>query len=455
MYYIKTKKQLVIWLQPLGLLNVIASDNLVFDHENDGPCMQDALRMKFLHTADLHLGKVFHDQSLAEEQTAMLEDIAGFLEDESYAALIIAGDVYDRSIPSPEAVELFGTFLEKVKNLRHSPEVLVIPGNHDSASRMGFGRDLFARLGIHFAVSAEECDKPIIIEKDGVSCAFFMLPFLNPAALSVTDTDNDETVLLRSQSSLAEEAARRINRSLEKARHDLSAKSSVNHFVLAAHLFAHGSKSAESERIFIGSAENVNIGIFKNFDYVALGHLHHCQSAGENAWYSGSPLAYSFGEAGKEKFVLSVELKKTGSDNGAISEASTEAVIERKLIKPRRRVTSFTGPFARFSADTSNDEELLAAADDYLEIRLTDRGITENARDTLRKRFPHLLSLRQDEALASFSSTAAATAAPVERQDIKADFKKFLESLYDKAEPEEIELFNSLLKEAEAEESAS
>ena len=415
--------------------------------------------IKFIHTADLHLGKVFHDQNLGEDQAAMLDDLARLLEDESCAALVIAGDVYDRSIPSPEAVELFGSFLGKIKSRRPSPEVFIIPGNHDSASRLGFGRELFARLGIRFGVSAGDCDKPVILERDGESCAFFLLPFLNPGALEAPDSDGEGMIPLRSQAALAEEAGRRM----EKARRELADRG-VSRSVLAAHLFASGGMEAGSERVFIGNAEHVSLSPFRGFDYIALGHLHRFQRAGENAWYPGSPLVYSFGEAlpqgagavkerraegAPSKFFLSVELGEGGPQ------------VEKIPVKPRRKVTSLSGPFARFSGDISSDSELLAAAGDYLEIRLTDRGITENARDILRKRFPLLLSLRQDEALAGLSPALAGRArvsggerGDSERRDVSADFRDFLSELYggtDKPDIRaEIELFNTLLAETES-----
>jgi exonuclease SbcD len=408
--------------------------------------------IKFLHTADLHLGKLFHEQSLVEDQAAMLGDLALVLEDESYAALVIAGDIYDRSIPSPEAVELFGSFLEKLKLRRPSLTLMAIPGNHDSASRLGFGRELFARLGIRFGVSAADCDKPVIVEQGGESCAFFLLPFLNPGVLEGDDVEG--RIPLRSQSALAEEAAQRM----EKARREWALKG-VTKSVMAGHLFATGGREAGSERVFLGGAEQAELSGFRGFGYIALGHLHRAQSIGENAWYSGSPLAYSFAEcAFADKFFLSVEI----SDNGTR--------VEKIPVTPLRKLTSLTGPFARFSGDISGDAELLSAAGEYLEIRLTDRGITENARDILRKRFPFLLSLRQDEALSSLSAAIAARVQGREddrsgRRSVSGDFRDFLASLYVAAEKpdhpfeftaelsEELELFNTLL--AEVEEAAS
>ena len=356
----------------------------------------------------------------------MLEDLAALLEDESYAALIIAGDVYDRSIPSSQAIDLFGSFLGKIKNNRPSLEIFVIPGNHDSPSRLGFGRELFGPLGIHFAVSAGDCDKPVLVRKGNETCAFFLLPFLYPG-----DFSTDDPGPLRSQSVLAEEAARRM----EKTRQEL-AGSGVDHSVLAAHLFASGGAEAGSERVFIGSAEQVKASLFEGFDYAAFGHLHRSQQIGKNAWYSGSPLSYSFDE-NREKCFLSVDLGKSG------------AMVEKIPIKPLRKLTSLQGPFARFSGEFSDDQELLAATEDYLEICLTDHGITENARDILIKRFPRLLSIRQDNAFEKLSSSlAGSVSGKGERRDITADFKDFLLSLYGDSEHQdisgELELFADL-----------
>ena len=423
--------------------------------------------IKLLHTADLHLGKVFHDQSLAEDQAVMLDSIVSILADDSYSALVISGDVYDRSIPSPEAVELFGAFLAKVKSTQPKLEIFIIPGNHDSQARLGFGRELFAGLNIHLGVRAEECDKPVIVEKGGEKCAFFLLPFLSHGAL---EGDNPDDGALRSQYALAETAARRM----EKARAEL-AESSISYSVLLAHLFAAGGMESGAERVFVGTAEQVPVTLFRGFDYVALGHLHRCQRVGDNAWYSGSPLSYSFSETvplgngddrgQQEKFFLSVELSHAG------------AQVEKIPVKPLRGVWSFSGKFARFTADISpetsgkisHDRALAAAKNDYLEIRLTDGGITENAREILRSRFPNILSLRQNDAFAGLRSSESPRrhSGDGERRSLSDDFKDFLFSVYEEESAEEsgacavpetaakIELFNLLLAEAEAEEVSS
>jgi exonuclease SbcD len=412
--------------------------------------------IKFLHTADLHLGKVLHEQSLIEDQRYMLDNLAGILTDESYQALIIAGDVYDRSIPPIEAVELFGAFLGKLKARRPSLEVLIIPGNHDSPVRLGFGREIFAGLGLRFVTDPRDCGKPVILKdpENGESCAFFLLPFLSPGSFRPGPAEKPkETVSGKGaetqgdeergnpapQARLAAEAAGR----LEEARLRCKAEG-VSRFVLAAHLFAAGGREAGSERIFLGSAELADMELFSGFDYVALGHLHRMQRAGKNGWYSGSPLAYSFSEAGSEKYFLSVEL---GAAAGNLS-----PVISPIPLSPLRKLRRISGPFERFFHPSPEDTELSAVAEDYLEISLTGRGLTENALAVLRKNFPCLLSIRQDAALSSLLAGHAGLAGeekPGERRDTAKDFEEFLTGLYGEADKGELALFRELLAEIE------
>jgi exonuclease SbcD len=420
--------------------------------------------IKFLHTADLHLGKVLYEQSLIEDQRYMLEGLAGLLADESYQALIIAGDVYDRSIPSTEAVELFGSFLGRIKARRPSLEILIIPGNHDSPARLGFGREIFAGLGLRFATDPEDCGRPVILKdpENGKSCAFFLLPFLSPGSFrpgpaekpkegasggeGETQADGEGESPAGSWGSQARLAAEAAGR-LEEARLRYQAEG-VSRFVLVAHLFASGALEAGSERIFLGNAELADMALFSGFDYVALGHLHRMQRAGKNGWYSGSPLAYSFGEAEAEKYFLSVEL------NTAAEEPLP--ALNPVPVSPLRKLRRISGPFERFFRPSPEDTELSAVAEDYLEISLTGHGLTENALALLRKNFPRLLSIRQDAALSSLLAEHAGLGNPAEkpgeRRDTAKDFEEFLSGLYEKADGGEIILFRELLAEIEGEE---
>ena len=410
--------------------------------------------LTFIHTADLHLGKVFHEHSLIEDQQYMLDGLRELLEDASYKALLIAGDVYDRSIPSPDAVTLFSSFLGRLKARRPDLEVLILAGNHDSSSRLGFGKELFAELGIHLATDPEDAATPIIIPGSaGEEGAFFLLPFLNPGSLQAdltapvlqegtgqADTEAGETPApIRSQGKLAQEAAARLEAARLKA-----GKGGIAFTILGAHLFALGGLEAGSERTFWGTAEQVDINWFSGFDYIALGHLHRFQKAGPRAWYSGSPLAYAFEEASYAKVFLSVTL-----------EQGQEPRINPLPVQPLRKLRTLTGSFTAFFQDPG-EGPYAGAAQDYLEVVLTDSALVENPLARLRERFPWILSVKQEAALARQivpvpgKSPAFWDGTALKRALIdKDDFKDFLMDIYGEADPEKIELFQELVQAVE------
>jgi exonuclease SbcD len=394
--------------------------------------------LKFLHTADLHLGKVFYEHSLIEDQRYMLETLGEILKDPSYDALLIAGDVYDRSIPPPDAVSLFGPFLGKLKKERPDIAVFLISGNHDSASRLAFGRELFASLGVHFATNSEGADTPVLAGKDTEKTAFFLLPFLNPGSLRAELTGGEDAEPLRSQARLAAEAAARLENARLRA-----LEGGARHTVLLAHLFAAGATGSVSERTFLGGAELIDVNLFSGFDYVALGHLHKAQKAGTNAFYAGSPLAYSFSEAQQQKFFLSVTL-----------EAGREPHIEHIPVTPLRKLSSIKGAFPFFSQEEINDE-IKPVQYDYLEIILTDKAPVEGAMARLRQRFPFVLHIDQDEAI--HNQFLANSPGPVETaentiaRNLVDEFRDFLTEINGEADSEELALFEALLAAAEAE----
>ena len=384
--------------------------------------------MKLLHTADLHLGRTFHERSLIADQRAALDALAAELGKDDYAALVVAGDVYDRSIPSPEAVTLLGSFLAALRARYPSLAVVMLSGNHDSAERLGYGNALFADLGIHIVSDPRKSAEPILLERGTERCAVFALPFLSPGAFGTED--------LRSQRDLVERAAADLERSRAAAAADGAAT------VLAAHLFAAGGREAESERSFLGTAERIDAGIFSAFDYVALGHLHRCQRAAPNAWYSGSPLAYSFDEADQEKCFLSVEVR-----------AGEAPAVTALPIAPPRRVRRLVGAFQDFNAPNAYAE----LRDDYLEIALSDAHLVDNPLALLRSRYSNLLSIRQDQALSalggeirsSFLEREKRREGTAPRRGAADDFADFLEDLYGEADPAKVELFAALAREAE------
>lgn len=377
----------------------------------------------------------------------MLDQLRGILSDKSYSALLIAGDIYDRSIPSPEAVALFGAFLEKTCSIRPDLVILILPGNHDSAPRLGFGRELFAKLDIHIAAEPEGAFEPVLVKNPGETCAFFLLPFLYPGCLceeigfAGSGGEPDPGDPIRSQSRLAEIAAARLETARVKA-----VEAGAVLTVLGAHLFTLGGRESESERIFLGTAEQVDANLFAGFDYTALGHLHRFQKIGSNAWYSGSPLAYSFGEADQEKVFLSVELDP--------AEAALPKVIPIP-VRPLRKLHRFRGSFNFFFRDSAEDSAIVEAEKDYLEISLDDTTLVENPLALLRPRFPRLLSIRQENAFARLAAgnSGITTEAYLPRGGLKRspaeDFADFLSGIYGEADSEKLALFGELLSELE------
>lgn len=330
--------------------------------------------MLLLHAADLHLGKTLHERDLADDQEAMLERLLALLAEHRPAALLLAGDLYDRSIPPPEAVRLFDSFLSRAARADPGLSVIAIPGNHDSAARLSFGTQIMSRAGVHIRTDPGLCDEPIPIERGGERAAVWALPFLGAGAFGGEGG-------LRGQAELFVEAIRRI-----LARIGASGGAARN--VLLAHCFATGGAPSDSERAFVGAAEQVDASAFEAFDYAALGHLHRFQAAGATGRYAGSPLAYSFAEGPEARGFVLVDLKPEGG-------------FEARLlpVAPLHAMRRIEGPFSVLAAPGAFPEY----RGDFIEARLTDPEPVLNPADPLRANFPNLLSVRQ----AAFETGAA------------------------------------------------
>lgn len=375
--------------------------------------------MKFLQTGDLHLGKFFYEYPLLEDQKHVLKQLLDELKAEQstgvpYDALVIAGDVYDRSLPPAEAVQVFSDFLAETVKSFPELHVLIISGNHDSAIRLSYAQRILEKQRIHIRTDLSRIDEPVIVK----DTAFYLMPFLQPASLSVMASEsientgnggeNHETAYLMSQSALAEEAVKRINLAKNE--------DAVN--VLVAHLFAAGSAESDSERIIWGTAEQVDGSLFDGFTYTALGHLHRCQKAGKHAHYSGSPLAYSFSEADADKVFLRVEIEK-----------DSEPAVTRIPVKPLHKVASLTGTFDEFFSSNKYD----GYKDCFLEIESTEDSIIENPVVLLRKKFPYLLSFKQERAFEQLSSAEMADRrATISNNElsINSQFELFIKEIY-------------------------
>ena len=342
------------------------------------PCISHTVqRMKLLHTADLHLGKTLHETPLLSVQEKMLDDIHDILTQHDYAALIIAGDVYDRAIPSAEAVSLFSRFLARIREDCPDTAVCIIPGNHDSAQRLAFAHEILQNQRIYIAQDTRRLAEPVILTKGAEKLAVYLLPFLNFGAFSEEDKEAYRAAG-DSQAEMAVVASHILQQAVQP---DMPA-------LLAAHLFTIGGQSSSSERTFIGAAEYVNPDLFSCFDYVALGHLHRCQRITDRMYYSGSPLPYSFDESEDAKCVLSIDIDGTPKQSAA---GKTSITIERIPIISERPLKRLEGVFADFFTGTRYDEW----SGCYLEITLDDAEVIAHPMQLLRQKFPFLLSIRQ------------------------------------------------------------
>jgi len=351
--------------------------------------------MRLLHTADLHLGKVLHEQSLLEDQAHILDQLARELATGDYDLFVVAGDLFDRSVPPPEAVSLWDDFLKRLCTDCPTLEIVVVSGNHDGAQRMGFASSFLDTHRIHIRTKAQALDQPLSLRLAGAEWDIFAVPFLQAGSLE-TRVSQADPVPLRSQRELWDEAKTRLAQS---RRPGVPA-------VLVTHLFTLGGSETDSERLFLGEAEQIPVSWLAGWDYVALGHLHRAQEPAPGVWYSGSPLGYSFSEAGQAKVALRWE-------DGAVTPIA---------LTPRRPLTKLTGTFDDFARGDGWE----TYADHWLELTLTDAALVSGPLERLRTRFPGLLSLVQ----APVKSAEDPSQAPRRRTgDLATDALKFLQDV--------------------------
>jgi len=335
--------------------------------------------MKFLQTSDWHLGKTFHEIDLLEDQEFFLKQIISELKKEEenkspYDGLLIPGDIYDRPVPPAEAVKLLSSFLGQVHEEFPYLEIFILAGNHDSADRLSFLKGILSEMKIHIKTDTESFDKPVLIEKDGEKCAVYQLPFLYSGAIF-----DEEGNAIKKQDDLYKFACEKIYENHIKIYADSSS-------VICAHLMTVKSVVSDSERSFIGTAEEVNASYFECFDYAAVGHLHSYQAGGKkkNVVYSGSPLAYSFDD-NTERFMLKVEVNK---DSGF--------EITPILLEPLHKVVRLKGYFNQFYGPDSDQKLIKLHENDFVEILITDSVVPEGAVSLLRTNFKNLLSFRKE-----------------------------------------------------------
>jgi exonuclease SbcD len=323
--------------------------------------------MRILHTSDWHLGRSFHGVGMLPAQRQFLDQLVQTVRDRSVDVVLIAGDVYDRALPGVDVVNLLSDTLARIREA--GARVIMTSGNHDSASRLGFGSAILAHGGVHLRTKLSELAAPVELALDGATLAFYGIPYLEPRLCA-------EELGAESPSHTAVRVA-----PLQQVGADLAARRTGGtvHALVLAHTFASGGITSDSERdLSIGGVGAVPLDLFDGLDYVALGHLHGRQQLSHTVRYSGSPLPYSFSEAGHRKGGYLVEF-----DTGGL------AGVEEISWETGRRLAVLQGTMDELLA--SPDHAWAEAA--YCQITVTDDERPLRAMERLRGRFPDTLVL--------------------------------------------------------------
>ena len=321
--------------------------------------------MKLIHLSDLHIGKRVNEVSMIEDQEYILQQVLQIIDEEKADALLIAGDVYDKSVPSAEAVTLFDDFLCELA-LRKMP-TFIISGNHDSPERLAFGGRLMEESGIYISPVYDGIVSTFTLSDEHGEVDFWLLPFLKPAHVKRYFPDAG----IESYTDAIRVAVEHMG--IDTARRN----------VLLTHQFVAGASTCESEEISVGGSDNVDASVFADFDYVALGHIHGPQNIGSNqVRYCGTPLKYSFSEEHHHKSVTVVNLNAKG-----------ELTLELRPLTPRHDLRSIRGTFAEL---TDKAFYTGTATDDYLHIILTDEEDVPEAVGQLRVIYPNMMKLTYD-----------------------------------------------------------
>ena len=324
--------------------------------------------MRLLHTSDWHLGRTFHGASLIEAQRAVLQEIIDITINQQVDAVLISGDIYDRALPHVDAVQLCNWVLRELRAT--GAAVVVTSGNHDSASRLGFGAELLDSAGVHIIADLQRMLLPVIHDAGDHRVAIYGIPYLEPRMVMErlgVEKANHEAVVRAAIAQIEEDLAQ------------LRAGEKPVVSIAMAHLFAAGGYGSDSEReLSTGNLDVVPAELFERFDYSALGHLHGRQKVKEHVRYSGSPLAYSFSEATQRKGVWLIDTNARGIES-----------VQEVLLPVPKKLAILKGKLAELLADP----ELESAADAWCQVTLTDSERPADAMATIRTRFPDTVVL--------------------------------------------------------------
>ena len=324
--------------------------------------------MKFFHLSDLHIGKRVNEFSMLEDQKHILAEILNAVDDEKPDAVVIAGDVYDKTVPPSQGVTLFDEFLTSLA--KRGPEVLIVSGNHDSPERLAYGAKLFKKGGIHISPVFDGAFEPVVLHDGFGEVRFWLLPFIKP--LHARAAYDDDTIQTSTDALRAAITHMRIDANVRN--------------VLIAHQFVTGAAlSADSEEMYVGGADNADASVFDDFDYVALGHIHKPQHIGrETVRYCGTPQKYAFSEIGNKNGICVVEFGKKG-----------ETAIRAIPLRPLHEMREIRGSYNELTLRENYEG---TATDDYLRIVLTDEDDVPGAFGRLNGIYPNLMQLAYDNA---------------------------------------------------------
>lgn len=329
--------------------------------------------MVFLHTSDLHLGKRLHEVSLIDEQRHILGELIRIAAENGCTAIVAAGDIYDKSTPSAEAVALFDRFVTELNRLGIA--LIANYGNHDSADRVGYASSLLQQSGVHLSPRFDGTVEKAIFRDEFGEVVFHLLPFLKPIVVSAA-YDGVEF-------SSYDEA---IGYVLRESRPDFGGRN-----VLVCHQFAAGGEKSESEEVSVGGVDSISVSLFDGYDYCALGHLHKAQKIGrDTVRYSGSPLKYSLDEHNSEKSAVLVRLLEKG-------------ICETKLIPlcPLHDVRRLEGTYDELTLRKNYEG---TAVEDYLHVVLTDADYVPDALFRLRTIYPNILKLEYSNVRTAYNA---------------------------------------------------
>lgn len=350
--------------------------------------------MKFIHTADWHLGKLVHNVYMTSDQEYVLNQLITILKNEKPDCLVIAGDLYDRPIPPVAAIELLNEIFYKI-NIELNIPILAISGNHDSAQRLSFGSKWYEKNQLHMVTNIEQCFEPIIIK----NVRYYLVPYCEPAY--AREVFKEPTI--QTHQDLFNYVIAKIKETMDH--------SAIN--VLVAHAFVLGGKETDSERLLsVGGSSCVSNQTFDDFDYVALGHLHSPDAIKhEKVFYSGSLLKYSFSEVKQKKSVQLIQFNEDHSFD-----------LQLFPLDPIRDMREIKGEFATLLSLEFQESQ---KKDDYLKVILTDDGAILDPMNTLKNVYPNILHLEKERTLKDLKEKEKLTKKAMDQQSELELFKQF------------------------------